>query len=999
MSNYNPDYRRDNKGSPTYSRDNSPERQAHARGRSPSGATLQLPTAKAGLTVSPPSTSQTVYTPYYAGASPTTSSPVSTKANPSSPKASGAYKAYRPPVQQAYSTDSVIPSQPHGPYTAYQPPKPVTSTQLPTVAPLRVQHHPSPVISPLVQPVNNADQRPISPPAQRLPSPLPTAPRPDPIDHRPSTADSYTTVPSYGDKGSAAAYYAPSVTDSVVSTPSTYERPGTFTERPITHTPPVASGPFTPQGAPYQQQPQQQIPPSYGPPKPAGTPPDQNRISGYGSPSSGPAPKPPVPITQHQQANIAPATGYADSNYHPFGPPLQPQQSNVQPPAQQQGTYPPTQQQGAYPPAQQQGTYPSQQQPGGYSPQQQQGAYPPTQQQGPYAPAQQQGTYPPVQQQGTYSPAQQQGAYPSAQQPSLYTPAQQATAPPASPPKGQAYAVELPSSPGLPNHPPKPSKQLSFTLPPSDIYAERIANFMNMLEKEASLSPTAAPTLGRPEPEDLETRRYKVFRDWIVSEAKLRGPKFATDLADDLDSLSFGNKRASEQFTAKPRGGTDIYGGSSANKAQTPVSQPAYTQPPPPKVTMLDLSKLLPLIYPPPPSKVTTAARLAPFQKTFAATSNLAFIDKNRQTFAANQGEMERRIQAEIDEVRRRRGKRNPADAENVVREIRKREGLDAYERFDRDVVATTYGELMKSGEVIDTVKQGVEELVKDIANTLTSVELLEIISFLTAVQDLSTTVHNHMESLLTERSMKYMYSLTIPLYEANDAAEAKKIEAWNQGVVAGQVADNKAAEEKRVESYSKFILGICDQVIAREKEKAARLTTALTDLVRVIDAGTRDGGRLEFLVPHGEDTRPFDLSEEGKLLWLRSKILTAALAIQASLDSQKALQKTKDVAARLAIKARYAAQEAEAVKQNPTNQQKNIDDINKLREAQAREIEGLNKTEERESETRGIERGRFEATIRPAADTLKNKALAIGGERAQAWAKEGNQEVLLGWV
>ncbi|RVD86666.1 uncharacterized protein DFL_004929 [Arthrobotrys flagrans] len=966
MSNYNPEYRRDNKGpgSPPYSRDNSPERQAHARGRSPSGATLQLPTAKpGGLAVSPPSTSQAAYTPYYPGASPTTTSPVSTKANPPSPKSSaGAYKAYRPPVQQAYSTDSVIPSQPHGPYTAYQPPKPVTTTQLPTVAPLRVKPHSSPVISPLVQPVNNADQRPVSPPAHRLPSPLPTAPRPDPVDHRPSTADSYTTLPPHDNKGgSAAAYYAPSVTDSVVSTPSTYERPGTFSEKPATYSPPVASRPFTPQGGPYQQQPQQQIPSSsYGPPKPTATPPDRNRVSSYGSPTAAPAPTPQNLPPPPQQTNVPPATGYADSNYHPFGPPLQPQQPAF-PPAQQQGSYPPTQQPGNYPPTQQPGAYPPTQQPGTYPPTQQQGGYPPTQQSNPYAPT------------------------------------QQAAVPPVSLPQGQAYAVELPSSPGLPNHPPKPSKQLSFTLPPSDVYAERIANFMNMLEKEASLSPTAAPTLGRPEPEDLETRRYKVFRDWIVSEAKLRGPKFATDLADDLDSLSFGNKRASEQFTAKPRGGTDIYGSPSAQK---PASQPAYTQPPPPpKVTMLDLSKLLQLIYPPPPSKVTAAAKLAPFQKTFATTSNLAFIEKNRQAFVANQSEMERKIQAEVDEVRRRRGKRNPVDAENVVREIRKREGLDAYERFDRDVVGTTYGELMKSSEVIDTVKQGVEDFVKDSVNTLTTVELLEVISFLAAVQDLSTTVHNHMESLLTERSMKYMYSLTVPLYEANNAAEAKKIEAWNQSVVASQVADNKAAEEKRVGSYSKFIVGICDQVIAREKDKTVRLTAALTELVRAVDAGTRDGGRLEFLIPHGEDTRPFDLSEEGKLLWLRSKILTAALAIQASLDSQKALQKTKDVATRLTIKARYAAQEAEAVKQNPTNQQKNIDDINRLRESQAREIEALNKGEERESETRGIERGRFEATIRPATDTLKNKALSVGGERAQSWAKEGNQETLLGWV
>ncbi|KAK6333558.1 hypothetical protein TWF718_011367 [Orbilia javanica] len=987
MSNYNPEYRRDTKGSgsPPYSRDNSPERQAHARGRSPSGATLQLPTTKPGLAVSPPSASQQAYTPYYPGASPTTASPVSTKANPPSPKSSGAYKAYRPPVQQAYSTDSVIPSQPHGPYTAYQPPKPVTTTQLPTVAPLRVKPHASPVISPLVQPVNNADQRPVSPPAHRLPSPLPTVPRPDPVDHRPGTADSYTTLPSFDNKGgSAAAYYAPSVTDSVVSTPSTYERPGTFSEKPATYSPPVAGGPFTPQGGAYKQQPQQQIPPaaaaaassSYGPPKPTSTPPDRNRVSSYGSPHATPA-----PTTQNlpppQQTNIPPATGYADPNYHAFGPPLQPQQP---------GAYPPTQQQGVYLPAQQQGSYPPTQQPGGYPPTQQPTNYPPTQQMP--------GAYPT--QQGTYPPTQQPGGYPPTQQSSPYTPTQQATVPPTSPPRGQAYAVELPSSPGLPNHPPKPSKQLSFTLPPSDVYAERIANFMNMLEKEASLSPTAAPTLGRPEPEDLETRRYKVFRDWIVSEAKLRGPKFATDLADDLDSLSFGNKRASEQFTAKPRGGADIYGSPSA---QRPASQPAPVQPPPPKVTMLDLSKLLPLIYPPPPSKITAAAKLAPFQKTFATTSNLAFIEKNRQVFVANQGEMERRIQAEVDEVRRRRGKRNPADAENVVREIRKREGLDAYERFDRDVVATTYGELMKSGEVIDTVKQGVEDFVKDSVHTLTTVELLEVISFLTAVQDLSTTVHNQMESLLTERSMKYMYSLTVPLYEANDAAEAKKIEAWNQGIVAGQVADNKAAEEKRVASYSRFIIGVCDQVIAREKDKTIRLTAALSELVRAVDAGTRDGGRLEFLIPHGEDTRPFDLSEEGKLLWLRSKILTAALAIQASLDSQKALQKTKDVASRLTIKARYAAQEAEAVKQNPTNQQKNIDDINKLRESQAREIEGLTKAEERESETRGIERGRFEATIRPATDALKSKAISVGGERAQGWAKEGNQEALLGWV
>ncbi|KAF3902944.1 hypothetical protein ABW20_dc0100530 [Dactylellina cionopaga] len=520
-----------------------------------------------------------------------------------------------------------------------------------------------------------------------------------------------------------------------------------------------------------------------------------------------------------------------------------------------------------------------------------------------------------------------------------------------------------------------------------------------MLEKESSLAPTSAPTPGLLEPEDLETRRHKVFRDWIVSEAKLRGAKFATDLADDLDSLSFGNKRASEQFTTKPRGGNDVYSTTSSQSRDHPVSQPAYYQPPPPKVTNVDISKLLPLIYPPPPPKVTAAAKLAPFQKTFTSASNLSFIDRNRQSFVASQGDIERRIQAEIDEVRRRRGKRNPADAENVVREIRKREGQDAYERFDRDVVGTTYGELMKTGEVIDTVKQGVEDFVQDSVNTLSAAELLEIFSFLTAVQDLSTTVHNHMESLLTERSMKYMYSLSVPLYEANDAAEAKKIEAWNQGVVAGQVADNKVSEEKRVGKYSKFIVQICNQVINREKEKTGQLSAALTELVKSVENGLRDGGRIEFTIPQSEDIRPYDTSAEGKLLWLRSKILVAALAIQASMESQKALQKTKDVAGRLAIKARYAAQEAEAVRLNPTNQQKNIEDINKLREKQARELEELNKTEERDSEVRGIEKGRFEATVRPTSDTLKAQALAIGGERVQKWVKDGGQETLLGWI
>ncbi|EPS43698.1 hypothetical protein H072_2286 [Dactylellina haptotyla CBS 200.50] len=903
MSNYNPDYRRDTKESPPYSRDVSPERQA----RGDPSSSLQLPAEKPaqpmGLTVSPPS-SQTAYAAYNPGASPS-SSPVNTKTTPASPKGGdkGAYKAYRPPVQQAYSTDSVIPNQPHGPYTAYQPPKPVTSTQLPNVAPPRPQ--PSPMISPLIQPTGQTDPRPISPPAQRLPSPLPTgfpANNNEPYHHN-SNAQA---LPS-SQAGSSAAYYAPSVTDSIASTPSIYEKPNIFSGQPISHSPPVASGPFTSQGGAYQQQPQQF--PGYIPLQPTNSLPyAQQEAPNYAPPiPGGPAAAAPTPFSPQQQTPPL-ATGYADSNYHPFTPPVQPQQEAM------------------------------------------------------------------------YTPTTQQ---------TIITPSSQ----------GQAYAVELPTSPGLPNIPPKPQKQLSFTLPPSDVYAERIANFMNMLEKEASLAPTAAPTPGMPEPEDLETRRHKVFRAWIVSEAKLRGPKFATDLADDLDSLSFGNKRASEQFTTKPRGSVDVYSGTTSQSRDIPFSQGGYPNPLQPTVTNIDISKLLPLIYPPPPPKVTPAARLAPFQKTFTSISNLSFIEKNRQSFAANQSNIERRIQNEIDEVRRRRGKRNPADAENLVREIRKREGLDAYERFDREVVTATYGELMKAGEVIDTIKQGVEDLVRDGVNTLSATELLEIFSFLTAVQDLSTTIHNHMESLLTERSMKYMYSLTVPLYEANDAAEAKKIEAWNQSVVAGQVADNKTAEEKRVAKYSKFIVETSDQVIAREKDKTARLTAALTELVRAVDGGLRNGGRIEFSIPQGEDIRPYDLSEGGKLLWLRSKILVAAIAIQASMESQKALQKTKDVAARLAIKARYAAQEAEAVKQHPTNQQKNIEDINKLREQQVREVEQLNKTEERGSESRGIERGRFEAIVRPTADTLKGQAVVIGGERVQSWTKDSSQEAILGWV
>ncbi|KAK6350330.1 hypothetical protein TWF696_006562 [Orbilia brochopaga] len=958
MSNYNPNYRRDTKGSsPPYSRDHSPE-PTHARDRSQSGSTLQLPDTKpGGLSVTTPAAGSTAYTPYYAAASPT-SSPVSTKPNPPSPKAGdkSSYKAYRPPVQQAYSTDSVIPSQPHGPYTAYQPPKPVTTTQLPNVAPPASRPQPSPAISPLLPASGQVagDNRPISPPTQTLPSPLSTAS--PPRDSRPqSLAEGAHTAPPFfndhavaplfsGNKpptATAPAQYTPSVSDSIASTPTAYERPAPFPGKPMTQsppppvTPPIASGPFTPQGGAYHQQPQQNVQPYSSPPRPAQNAPGPQGPS-YVSPppasnaavvaaaaaatSAGFASAAPPP----QRPQTGPVgTGYADPNYRPFISPVQPKQ-------------------------------------------------------------------------------QQQ------QQPTVHPPAPPAAIVPVPPPQSQAYAVELPSSPGSPNVPPKPSKQLSFTLPPSDIYAERIANFMNMLEKEASLGPTGSPTIGVPEPEDLETRRNRVFKDWIVSESKLRGPKFATDLADELDSLSFGSKRASEQFSAKPRGNADVY---SSPKPTPSYSQPAVSQstpspqqaavvqPPPPRVTNIDVTKLLPLIYPPPPPKVSAAVKLAPFQRTFASAANLAFIEKNRQNFATNQAQVEQRIQNEIDEVRRRRGKRNPADAENVVREIRKREGQDAYERFDRDVVTTTYGELMKTAEIIETVKQGVEDIVNDHADTLSPAELLEIFSFVTAVQDFSTTVHNHMESLLTERSMKYMYSLTVPLYEANDAAEAKKIEAWNQGVVAGQVADNKAADEKRVAKYSKFIVETCDGAISREKSKSARLTTELTQIVRNVDGGLRDGGRIEFNIPSHEDIRPYDLSEEGKLLWLRSKILAAALAIQASIDSQKALQKTKDVARRLAIKARYAAQEAEAVRQHPTNQQKNIEDINKLREQQAREIEELTKSEELASEVRGIEKGRFEASVRPAADTLKDRALSVGGERAQNWLKDGRDEALLGWV
>lgn len=291
-----------------------------------------------------------------------------------------------------------------------------------------------------------------------------------------------------------------------------------------------------------------------------------------------------------------------------------------------------------------------------------------------------------------------------------------------------------------------------------------------MLEKEASLPPTAAPSLDSPEPDDLETRRNKVFKDWIISESKLRGPRFATELADDLDSLSFAGSRSSGQFGqhVKPRGGNPI--------GKSHYGSDAYQQPPQPKTTAINIDQLLPLLYPPPPSKSSAAVRLAPFQKTFTSASNLSFIERNRQSFVANQSVIDRQVEAEIDETRRRRGKRNPQDAENLVREIRKREGLNAYERFDRDVVGTTYGELMKTAEVVETIKQGVEDFVKDNAETLTTAELLEIFSFLTAVQDFSTTVHNHMESLLTERSMKYMYSLTVPLYEASDVVEAKKV-------------------------------------------------------------------------------------------------------------------------------------------------------------------------------------------------------------------------------
>ncbi|KAF3917989.1 hypothetical protein ABW21_db0201572 [Orbilia brochopaga] len=922
MSNYNPNYRRDTKGSsPPYSRDHSPE-PAHARDRSQSGSTLQLPDTKSGgLSVSTPAAGSTAYTPYYAAASPT-SSPVNTKPNPPSPKAGdkSSYKAYRPPVQQAYSTDSVIPSQPHGPYTAYQPPKPVTTTQLPNVAPPASRPQPSPAISPLLPAAGQVagDNRPISPPTQTLPSPLSAAS--PPRDARPqSLAEGAHTAPSYFDNDAAVAplfsgnkpspaistatapaQYTPSVSDSIASTPTAYERPAPFPGKPMTQsppppvTPPIASGPFTPQGSLYYQQPVQNVPP-YSSARPVQNAPAPQGPGYVSSPPPPPASSAAVtaaaaaatsagfasstPPPQRPQTGPA-GTGYADPNYQPFGPP------------------------------------------------------------------------------------------------------------------SQAYAVELPSSPASPNRPPKPSKQLSFTLPPSDIYAERIANFMNMLEKEASLGPTGSPTIGVPEPEDLETRRNRVFKDWIISEAKLRGAKFATDLADELDSLSFGSKRASEQFSAKPRGNTDVYSSPKPTPSysqpfvsqSTPSpQQPAVAQPPQPRVTSVDVTKLLQLIYPPPPPKVSAAVKLAPFQRTFASAANLAFIDKNRQNFATNQAQVEQRIQAEIDEVRRRRGKRNPADAENVVREIRKREGQDAYERFDRDVVTITYGELMKTAEIIETVKQGVEDIVNDHVEILSPAELLEIFSFVTAVQDFSTTVHNHMESLLTERT--------------NDAAEAKKIEAWNQGVVAGQVADNKAADEKRVAKYSKFIVETCDQAIAREKSKSAQLTTTLTQLVRNVDGGLRDGGRIEFNIPSSEDIRPYDLSEEGKLLWLRSKILAAALAKQASIDSQKALQKTKDVATRLAIKARYAAQEAEAVRQHPTNQQKNIEDINKLREQQAREIEELNKSEELASEVRGIEKGRFEASVRPAADTLKDRVLAVGGERAQNWLKDGRDEALLGWV
>ncbi|KAJ6262086.1 hypothetical protein Dda_2891 [Drechslerella dactyloides] len=962
MSNYNPDYRRDAKESPPYSRDNSPDHRSQNRGRSPSGSTLQLPDTKpGGLTVSTPATGaagSTAYTPYYAAASPT-SSPVNTRPNPPSPKAGDKsnYKAYRPPVQQAYSTDSVIPSQPHGPYTAYQPPKPVTSTQLPNVGPPASRPQPSPAISPLLPAAGQVagDNRPISPPTQSLPSPLsaaspPVGNRPQSLagsaaQHAPFFNDA-AVAPLFSSSGSskpstATAYTTPfttppPVSDSIVSTPTAYERPAPFPGKPMTQspppsvTPPIASGPFTPQGGVYHQQPQQNVPP-YGPPKSAQNAPAPQGPSYVPPPASNAAVA--AAATAASSAGLAlpasPPRGqqagpkgpvYADPSYQPFSPPVQPKQQ---------------------------------------------------------------------------------------QQPTVYTPT-----PPVAvaipPPQGQAYAVELPSSPGAPNIPPKPTKQLSFTLPPSDIYAERIANFMNMLEKEASLGPTGSPTVGVPEPDDLETRRNRVFKDWIVSESKLRGPKFATDLADELDSLSFGSKRASEQFSAKPRGSVDIYSSArptatsysqSGVPQSTPVSQPAVVQPPPPKVTSIDVTKLLPLIYPPPPPKVSAAVKLAPFQRTFASAAHLAFIEKNREAFAANQTQVEQRIQAEVDEVRRRRGKRNPADAENLVREIRKREGQDAYERFDRDVVTTTYGELMKTGEIIETVKQGVEDIVNDHADTLSPAELLEIFSFVTAVQDFSTTVHNHMESLLTERSMKYMYSLTIPLYESNDAAEAKKIEAWNQGVVAGQVADNKAADEKRAAKYSKFIVETCDQAIAREKSKSAQLTAALTQIVRNVDIGLRDGGRIEFHIPSSEDIRPYDLSEEGKLLWLRSKILVAALAIQASIDSQKALQKTKDVATRLTIKARYAAQEAEAVRQHPTNQQKNIEDINKLREQQSREIDELNKTEELASEARGIEKGRFQASLRPAADTLKERALTVGGERAQNWLRDDRDEALLGWA
>ncbi|KAF3938085.1 hypothetical protein ABW19_dt0205486 [Dactylella cylindrospora] len=916
MSNYNPNYRRDTAGSPEYSRENSLD-DVDVEPLSRGGPdTLQLPGSKpGGLSVSPPS-STAAYTPYYAAASPTTS-PVNTRPNPPSPKAGdkSSYKAYRPPVQQAYSTDSVIPSQPHGPYTAYQPSKPVTTTQVPNVAPPKPQA--SPVISPLIRPVGQPDNRPISPPTQRLPSPLPTSQL---AENFPAAAPPSSYVP-------------PSVTDSIASTPSIYEHPQTFS-KPLGQLP-VASGPFTPQGTAYEQQPPTQQKPSYVPPKPTTVIPTHH-VPSYGPPASTAAAVAPTSTSPSFTPQGVTGTGStASPPVQPTGlsqgPPLDPQAPQIKYPIQPAGTVGP-----------------------GYV-------------------------------DSNYHPYNQPVQPVQSQQPIPFPPL----------PSGRAYAVELPSTPDGPDLPPKPAKQLSFTLPPSDIYAERISNFMNMLEKEASLAPTAAPTLGQPEPEDLETRRNKVFKDWIISEAKLRGPKFATDLADDLDSLSFGSTRTSGQFSAKPRGDKDVYG--YADESKTP--QAPRGPPIPPKATIVDVTKLLPLLYPPPPPKVTAAAKLAPFQKTFSASANLSFIDKNRQAFVNNQTEMERKIQAEIDEVRRRRGKRNPQDAENVVREIRKREGLDAYERFDRDVVGPTYGELMKTAEAVDTVKQGVEDFVKDNAGTLTTSELLEVFSFLTAVQDFSTTVHNNMESLLTERSMKYMYSLTVPLYEANDAAEAKKIEAWNQSVVAGQQSDNKQAEEKRVGKYSKFVIEICDQAIAREKAKSAQLTSTLSELVRAIDIGLRDGGHIEFNIPQSEDIRPFDLSEEGKLLWLRSKILTAALAIQASMDSQKALQKTKDVASRLAIKARYAAQEADAIKQHPTNQQQNIEDINKLREQQAREIEELNRGEALDSETRGIERGRFEAIVRPAADSLKAQALTIGGQRAQSWVQDGREEVLLGWV